>query len=210
MSETTFMGALRDAGLIKSLGARGGRVAEFAALIDEFAEFSKNHSVYELIEYIIGKTGFMDDLKISDDNPEERAENIKELLSKAAEFDKSFETPDLSGFLEDVSLIADVDGYSETNDLVTLMTLHSAKGLEFDCVFLAGFEEGIFPSYRAVSSESKDAMEEERRLCYVGITRAKKDLYITAADYRTRAGLPVRNEVSRFLNEIPDEIIKRV
>ena len=210
-SETgrSFMEALDDGGFIKALGTRGKKCAEFSALIKDFASESETIPVSELLNSIIEKTGFFEDITSYADNSDERIENVEEFLSKASEFtggengDKS-----LGAFLEEISLVADIDGYDESDDAVCLMTLHSAKGLEFPCVFITAFEEGIFPSYRAVMSDGKNAVEEERRLCYVGITRAKRDLYLTAATARKHAGQTVYNAPSRFLKEIPGNLLQ--
>ena len=126
-------------------------------------------------------------------------------MSAVSEYEKSEENPTLAGFLENAALISDLDGYDETDDLVVFMTIHSAKGLEFPTVFLAGMEEGLFPSAR--SMEKMDDLEEERRLCYVAITRAKKQLYITGAKDRTLYGQTTHQINSRFLDEIPKEYL---
>ena len=206
----SLMDAMRNEGLTKSLGTRGKKCAEFVTLIDGLVDYSNNHSVSELLGELFKKTGFMDDLESNTENPEERAENVDELLSKAVGFKNNSDeiSNDLAAFLEEVSLVADIDSYNESEEAVSLMTLHSAKGLEFECVFLAGFEEGIFPSYRAITSENRNAVEEERRLCYVGITRAKRKLYITAANSRMHLGQVTYNAVSRFFKEIPAKYVE--
>lgn len=138
-----------------------------------------------------------------------RIENIHELLNKAAQFeDQNPDDASVSAFLEDVALVADVDAFTEDQDTTVLMTLHSAKGLEFDTVFIIGFEEGIFPSYMSTQSANMNAMEEERRLCYVGITRAKKQLYLTTAKSRMHNGKHVSNLTSRFLRKYQQQIMK--
>jgi len=134
---------------------------------------------------------------------------VMELLSKAAEFEKQADDKSLPAFLEDVALVADIDSYQQGEDAVALMTLHSAKGLEFPVVFIVGFEEGIFPGYRAVTGSPKE-MEEERRLCYVGITRAKEELYLTRAVTRMQYGQNVSYTASRFLKELPEEALENL
>jgi len=206
-NNTTFMDALADSEFIASVGPRGKKCAEFRALIDGLAGYAAEHTVYELLNELIERIGFLGDIEKNSDNPEERTENVGELVSKAVDFTKNADGAGLSEFLEEVSLVADTDGYDESDDAVTLMTLHSAKGLEFECVFIAGFEEGIFPSYRAITSGTPGAVEEERRLCYVGITRAKDELHMTSARSRMHNGLTVYNSPSRFLNEMPKELL---
>ncbi|MCK9479299.1 MAG: UvrD-helicase domain-containing protein [Firmicutes bacterium] len=137
-----------------------------------------------------------------------RLENLYELISSAKEYEQSADEPSLSGFLESVSLVADVDNYDEAQNAVVLMTLHSAKGLEFPTVFIAGAEEGVFPSL--LSTASNEELEEERRLCYVGITRAKEQLYITHAGTRTLFGSTKHNRLSRFIEEIPSSLIENL
>ena len=203
----TFMDSIKDGDCLASLGARGRKCAEFAALIDELTEISKTAPVAELLKTLFEKTDIAGDIMLNADNPDERMENVNELLNKAADFTKTDADGGLAAFLEEVSLVADIDNLNESDDAVALMTLHSAKGLEFECVFIAGFEEGVFPSYRAIMSDSAAAVEEERRLCYVGITRAKQYLYITSAKTRMQAGQTVYNAPSRFLKEIPLEYI---
>jgi len=205
----TFMNSIEDGDCLALLGARGKKCAEFAALIGELTEAAKTAPVVELLQTLLEITDITGDIKTNADNPDERMENVNELINKAADFSKNDANGGLAAFLEEVSLVADIDNYNESDDAVTLMTLHSAKGLEFTCVFIAGFEEGIFPSYRAIMSDNATAVEEERRLCYVGITRAKQYLYITSAKTRMQAGQTVYNAPSRFLKEIPLEYIMK-
>ena len=166
-------------------------------------------SVAELLKEVIDRTDYVKELE--DENTEEsraRIENIDELISKAASYDEEAENPTLSGFLEEVALVADIDNLEENNDRVVLMTLHSAKGLEFPNVYLAGMEDGIFPSYMTIVSEDPTDLEEERRLCYVGITRAMRQLTITSARSRMIRGETQYNKVSRFIQEIPRELVQ--
>ena len=144
------------------------------------------------------------------DESKGRIENIDELISKIAAYEESAEEPTLSGFLEEVALVADIDSLEESSNYVILMTLHSAKGLEFPYIYMAGMEEGIFPSYMSLNGDNpEEELEEERRLCYVGITRAKKELMLTAARQRMLRGQTMYNAVSRFIREIPDEYLER-
>ena len=142
------------------------------------------------------------------DEAQARIENIDELISKAVAYDEGTEQPSLNGFLEEVALVADIDSLDENSDYVVLMTLHSAKGLEFPNVYLAGMEDGLFPSYMSITSEdSNSEIEEERRLAYVGITRAKENLTITSARMRMVRGQTQYGKVSRFVKEIPGELL---
>ena len=139
---------------------------------------------------------------------EGRIENINELLNKVVTYEQEAEEASLSELLEEIALVADIDNLEDSDNRVVLMTLHSAKGLEFPYVFICGMEDGIFPSYMTVMSEDDDDMEEERRLCYVGITRAKKKLYLSAAKRRMMQGRTQFNKVSRFIDEIPEQLLQ--
>ena len=142
------------------------------------------------------------------DDARARIENIDELISKAASYEEEAEPPTLSGFLEEVALVADIDSLDDNDNRVLLMTLHSAKGLEFPNVYLAGMEDGMFPSYMTIVGDDPGELEEERRLCYVGITRAMKELTLTAAQQRMIRGETQYNKVSRFVREIPEELME--
>ena len=163
-------------------------------------------SLVSFVEKVIADSGYSAML-IAENSVEAktRLDNLGEFLSAVSEYEKSEDNPTLAGFLENAALISDLDGYDETDDLVVLMTIHSAKGLEFPTVFLAGMEEGLFPSAR--STEKAEDIEEERRLCYVAITRAKRQLYITGAKSRTLYGQTTHQTNSRFLGEIPDKFM---
>ena len=141
------------------------------------------------------------------DESKARIENIEELISKVVEYESTTENPDLAGFLEDVALVADIDSLDEDSDYVVLMTIHSAKGLEFPNVFLCGMEEGLFPGISAICAEDQSEIEEERRLCYVAITRAKENLVISYAKRRMVHGETRYNIISRFIKEIPTQLI---
>ena len=161
----------------------------------------------ELVENILERTGYLKELENENtEESKERIQNIKELISKAADYDQNAEEPSLEGFLEEVSLVADIDNYNEANNAVVLMTLHSAKGLEFPYVFITGLEEGIFPSYMSVVSENEDAVEEERRLCYVGITRQDKSFIYVMPSPECLEDL-LNTTVSRFISELPKDLI---
>ena len=178
---------------------------EFVEIIEEIAPLLKGSSISTLITQILNKTGYIKALEAEDTTQaENRIENLKEFLSVAIEFEEEFAENTLSSFLEGITLSSDIDGMDEQTEKVTLMTLHSAKGLEFPVVFLIGLEEGIFPSYRSVGE--KKELEEERRLCYVGITRAKEYIYLTCSKTRTIFGATSCNKISRFIEEIPKQM----
>jgi DNA helicase-2/ATP-dependent DNA helicase PcrA len=201
-----FYEALRAADMIPGIGKSAGKLESFVALIEHFKQSAKSMLVSELMQEILDYTGYMEELKEEgDEESEARIENIDELLSKIATYEESCEdtVPTLSGFLEEVALVADIDSLDENSDYVVLMTLHSAKGLEFPHVYLVGMEDGIFPSYMTIMENDVEELEEERRLCYVGITRAMENLTLTAARRRMLRGETKYNKMSRFLKEIP-------
>ena len=179
---------------------------EFINLIEALKERKDNMKVSEIITILLEKSGYIKALKdektLEADN---RIDNLEEFLNVAMEFEKESADNTLSEFLEGITLSSDLDNLEETEDTVTLMTLHSAKGLEFPIVFLVGLEEGIFPGHQSIAEPSE--LEEERRLCYVGITRAKKHLYMTCSKQRTIFGSTSYNKMSRFLEEIPKDIL---
>ena len=180
---------------------------EFVNVIEELKDKKDQLVISELIKTTLKKTGYTKALE--DENTieaENRIENLEEFLTVAIEFEEEYAENSLSEFLEGITLSSDIDNVEETEDSVTLMTLHSAKGLEFPVVFLVGMEEGIFPGYKSIS-EPKE-LEEERRLCYVGITRAKEHLYLTCSKQRTIFGSTSYNPVSRFLTEIPEDLLE--
>ena len=180
---------------------------EFINLIEEIRSKLETLKISEIIKEILNKSGYTKTLEIEDTlEAENRIANLDEFLTVAIEFEDEFAENSLGDFLESISLSSDIDNVEETDDSVTLMTLHSAKGLEFPVVFLVGMEEGIFPGYKSIG-EPKE-LEEERRLCYVGITRAKEYLYLTAAKQRTVFGSTSCNAISRFVKEIPKDLLE--
>lgn len=205
-----FYEALRVADLIPGIGRALGKLESFAALLEHLKMQAETLTISELIGEIMEATGYEEYLKEEDElKAEERRENIGELMNKAAVYEEECldEPPSLSGFLEEVALVADVDSLDEDSDYVVLMTLHSAKGLEFPEVYLVGMEDGLFPSYLSIVDDDPGEVEEERRLCYVGITRAMENLTLTFARRRFVRGEAQYNKMSRFLKEIPVELL---
>ena len=180
---------------------------EFIATIEELSQKKGGMLISEILKEVLNKTGYTKALELENTaQAESRLENLDEFLTVAMEFEEENAENSLAEFLESITLASDIDGMEETEDSVTLMTLHSAKGLEFPVVFLIGMEEGLFPSYRSIGE--KRELEEERRLCYVGITRAKEYLYLTCAKQRTIFGSTSCNKISRFIEEIPQELLE--
>ena len=203
--------ALREARMVPGLGKAVEKIGRFISQMECFRAMaqSEEYSIQDLIEAILEETGYEEELKAEGEiEAETRMENIQELINKAAAYEEDSQHPSLDEFLEQVALVADIDNVDSSEDRVTLMTLHSAKGLEFPKVYLAGMEDGLFPGMMAVSSDDRTDMEEERRLCYVGITRAKKELVITAARKRMTHGETRYCKPSRFVEEIPAELLK--
>ncbi len=210
--EIGFYEALRAVDLIPNIGRGASKLESFVALIEHFKADASDMSLSDLMKEIIEETGYIESLQAEDViEAETRIENIDELLSKVAAYEEQCEEQDepatLSGFLEEVALVADIDSLDENTDYVVLMTLHSAKGLEFPHVYLAGMEDGIFPSYMTITADDPEEVEEERRLCYVGITRAEENLTLTCARRRMIRGETQYNKMSRFLKEIPTELL---
>ncbi len=176
----SFYDALREADQIMSIGKSAVKLKPFVTMIQSFRSKLEYYSLEELINDVMETTGYVKELEESDDeDAEDRIRNIDELVSKVVAYEESHDEPSLSEFLEEVALVADIDGVDADDNRVLLMTIHSAKGLEFPHVYLAGMEDGVFPSYMTITSDDPSAVEEERRLAYVGITRAKEDLTIT-------------------------------
>ena len=207
----SFFEALEDAEHVPGLGRAAIKIQPFVTLIHELRLRLADMSLEELIEEILDRTGYSQELKDEDtDEAKARLENIDEFISKAVSYEEGEEHPSLSGFLEEVALVADIDSLEESDNRVLLMTLHSAKGLEFPYVFLAGMEDGLFPSYMSIAADNPtEEIEEERRLCYVGITRAMKELTLTCARVRMIRGENQYNNISRFIREIPPELLGR-
>ncbi len=208
--DMSFYEALLQVDEIPGIGRGGSKVLPFTVLIQTLRAKQEHMSIRELLESILEETGYRQELILEGtEEAKARLENIDELVSKAKDYDENAQNPSLSGFLEEVALVADIDNLKEESNHVVLMTLHSAKGLEFPYVYMVGMEEGLFPSYLSMMSDTpQEDMEEERRLCYVGITRAKKELTMTAARQRMLRGETQYNRVSRFIREIPDEYLE--
>ena len=186
-----------------------GKELVFKNLIEELTQDSQSLSLTELVDTILEKSGIKKELtnsKLLED--EIRLENLNEFKGVTKNYEEEYGTANLEEFLEEISLVSDITEHQDSSSRVSLMTVHSVKGLEFDYVFIIGMEEGIFPHYNAINDGSNSAIEEERRLCYVAITRAKKKLYITSADTRMLFGNTSRNLPSRFINEIDKEYIE--
>ena len=207
--EISFYDALCVAEQVPGLGKAAAKIRLFVLFIQSMKAKAKLLSVADLLQEVIETTGYVRELEAEGtDEAEARIENIDELISKAVDYAEGEEAPTLNGFLENVALVADIDSFDENSDYVVLMTLHSAKGLEFPNVYLAGLEDGLFPSYMSITSDNSQAeIEEERRLAYVGITRAKKNLTITSARVRMVRGQTQYGKVSRFVREIPPELL---
>ena len=207
-----FYEALLAPELIAGVGRSATKLDSFAALIEYFKTLAEEMSITDLLQEVIEKTGYIESLENEDkEEAKTRKENIDELISKAATYEESCQDKDekatLSGFLEEVALVADIDSLDEDQEHVVLMTLHSAKGLEFPRVYLAGMEDGLFPGYMSINAGDREELEEERRLCYVGITRAEQELTLTSARRRMVHGETQYNPMSRFVKEIPRELL---
>ena len=202
--------ALEQVKNIPSIGRGASKIQPFVDLIYQFRRVNANQGISTLLQTIIDATGYVEELRAEGtEEAKARIENIDELLSKVVTYEQENEEPTLSGFLEEVALVADIDSLDENASYVVLMTLHSAKGLEFPNVYLAGMEDGLFPSYMSITADNSDEeIEEERRLCYVGITRAKKHLSITGARMRMVRGETQYHGISRFVKEIPENLLQ--
>ncbi len=208
MAETGkgFIEQIRDSS--QEMGRAASKLVEFADMIDEYRGKAADPETLltEILDSILTRIDYMTYLMTDDaERFPDREENVEELKNRISIYEETSEDPSLAGLVEELSLVAAIDNYDENADAVSLMTLHSAKGLEFPVVFMAGMEEGLFPSFMSIS-EGEDEIQEERRLCYVGITRAQKKLYMTHARYRRNHGMQEENKESRFLEEIPDEV----
>ena len=206
--DMSFYDALRVAGTIPGVGKSVAKLDSFVQMIQTMRSKQPYYSVKELIEDVLEQTEYRKELMAEGtEEALDRLANIDELLNKAASYAEHADNPSLGGFLEEVALVADIDNLEEDADHVVMMTLHSAKGLEFPVVFMVGMEDGMFPSYMSISSEDSADLEEERRLCYVGITRAKETLILTSARQRMVRGEIHYNRVSRFIEDIPKEVL---
>ena len=205
----SFLDSAYEVENIAGMSRAIGKIQEFTNLIDDFRKQALEMSPSELFSYIIEQTGYVDELAAEKtEEAEGRIENIDELLNKIVSYEEQADEPNLNELLEEIALVADIDSLENENEAVVIMTLHSAKGLEFPYVFMGGMEDGMFPSYMTIISGDKSELEEERRLCYVGITRAKKQLFLSAARKRMIRGQTQFNKVSRFIGEIPRELLE--
>ncbi len=206
----SFYDTLTEIDQVPGMGRAASKIHSFTALIGKYRGMNEaDFSVREILETVIADTEYVKALEEEGtDEANARIENINELITKTEDYAEQAEHPTLSDFLQQVSLVADIDTVDDASDYVLLMTLHGAKGLEFDNVFMAGMEESTFPSYMAMSSGDKSELEEERRLCYVGVTRARKRLTLTAAQMRMVRGETQYLTASRFIREIPRELIE--
>ncbi len=208
-SDMSFYEACRHAEEIPGLGKAAAKVRAFSDQIEGFRKrLQEGLSIRELIEAVVDETGYAEELEDEGEvEAQSRMENIEELISKAADYEEGSEDPRLGEFLEEVALVADVDSMDDSENRVTLMTLHSAKGLEFPVVFMSGMEDGLFPGTLSIISDDPTDIEEERRLCYVGITRAKQRLILTGARMRMTHGETHFSVQSRFVGEIPEDLL---
>lgn len=208
MHEISFYEALCHADEIQGLGKAEAKIRPFVNMIQVFRSRLSYYSLKELMHDILDTTNYINEMDVDDEiEAQSRIDNIDELINKIVAYEEANDEPSLSAFLEEVALVADIDRLSEDDSRVLLMTLHSAKGLEFSHVYLAGMEDGIFPSYMTIASDDPAEIEEERRLAYVGITRAKDDLTLCYAKMRMVRGETQMNAVSRFVKEIPPELM---
>lgn len=209
MRGISFYDALRDADNIMSIGRAGQKIDGFVTLIQTFRSKASVYGIEDLIRDILEKTEYKEYLKSQDEEDvDDRIANVEELISKAVNYEETNNEPSLSEFLEELALVADIDNVESGSNRVMLMTLHSAKGLEFPYVYMAGMEDGLFPSYMSINSDDNADLEEERRLAYVGITRAKEELLLTGVRARMLRGETQYNPVSRFVREIPEDLLE--
>ncbi len=204
----SFYDALKNAQSIPSIGKSHTKLTPFVTMIQAFRSKKDFFTLEELFDDILKNTGYCEQLEAAgEEEANLRLDNIEELKNKIITYEKENENAALSGFLEEVALVADIDNVEEGDNRVLLMTLHSAKGLEFPHVYLAGMEDGLFPGYMSITADDLTELEEERRLCYVGITRAMEELTLTFARQRMIRGEVQYNKMSRFLKEIPGELL---
>ncbi len=206
----SFYDALREKDQIVSLGKAATKLDPFVAMIQTFRSKAQYYGIQDMIEDIlevIDYKGYLNSLNEEEEKTEDRLRNIDEFISKAAVYEQTHDEISLTDFLSEIALVSDVDSMEDADERVRLMTIHSAKGLEFAHVYLVGMEDGLFPSYMTIVSDDPTDMEEERRLAYVGITRAMEDLTLTYAKARMMRGETQYNPVSRFVREIPPELM---
>ncbi len=206
----SFFDALLQMDQITSLGRSATKLEPFVTMMQAFRAKAQYYGVQDLIQDVLEVVGYKDYLNSQNEEEEriqDRLQNMDELINKAAVYEQTHDEISLNEFLDEISLVADVDSMDDKNERIRLMTIHSAKGLEFEQVYLAGMEDGLFPSYMTIVSDDPTDMEEERRLAYVGITRAKDDLTLTYAKSRMVRGETQYNPVSRFVREIPSELM---
>ena len=203
-NDVTMFSVIENARVYQELKRASLKLEQFARMINELSDFSKNHTLQETVSEVIEKTGYRVMLSEEDDGAE-REENVLELVSSAALFAETAENPTLAEFLNEIALVSDLDSHSEDNNSVALMTVHSAKGLEFNTVFIPGFEEGLFPISQSSFGSDRE-IEEERRLAYVAVTRAKKSLYLLYTGNRMLYGRTELKMPSRFVEEIPQSV----
>jgi DNA helicase-2/ATP-dependent DNA helicase PcrA len=189
-----------------NLSRASARLLGFADLLEELRMALDKMTLAEVFELAMQKSGYYDSLALDKDTYTDRIANLNELTSNLVRYSENNQEGDLNGFLEEIALMSDIDNYNSESDTVVMMTLHSSKGLEFPVVFISGMEEGIFPGQQSIYSQTE--LEEERRLAYVGITRAKKNLYLINTRSRMLFGSTVYNMQSRFINEIPESLIE--
>ncbi|MCM1185850.1 MAG: DNA helicase PcrA [Lachnoclostridium sp.] len=208
MKNISLYDAMCEAEQIMGLGKAAAKVKEFVKLIQVWRSSLPSYGIAGLIRVILEQTGYEEYLRNQDEeSAEDRMSNVDELLTKAVGYEETHDEPSLSEFLAEIALVSEIDNVEDKADRALLMTLHSAKGLEFSAVYLAGMEDGLFPSYMTIVSDDPKDMEEERRLAYVGITRAKDSLTLTCAKTRMLHGETQYNAVSRFVREIPRELL---
>jgi len=205
-----FYDALREGDQIVSLGKAYAKILPFVTMIQTFRAKAEYYGIEDMLRDVVEVTdykGYLRSLNEEEEKIKERIANVEELFSKAVSYEQTHDEPSLSEFLEEIALVSDVDSMEDQNDRVRLMTLHSAKGLEFPHVYLTGMEDGLFPSYMSITADDPAEVEEERRLAYVGMTRAMEELTLTYAQARMIRGETQYNAVSRFVREIPQELL---
>ena len=208
MRDISFYDALRDADNVTGIGRASQKIDSFVTMIQTFRSKAEYYGIEDLIRDIMEVIDYKEYLKsLDEEDTDDRIANVEELISKAVNYEETHDEPTLSEFLEEIALVADIDNVESGSNRVMLMTLHSAKGLEFPYVYMAGMEDGLFPSSMSVNSEDNADLEEERRLAYVGITRAKEELTLTCARARMLRGETQYQPVSRFVREIPEELV---